>query len=212
MRDSLSVYLQDHLAGAAHATDLVAHLRDEHPGEDLGRFAAELLRNIKEDERTLRDLAERVGDGSSSLKEAGAWLSEKIARLKLSHDSGGGLGLLEALEFLSLGIQGKLSLWRNLQVAAADEPRLRGIDLERLIARAHRQHAQVESWRLHVAHVLFAGGAARDAREEDARGPWGVLFGSPGKAIASVALLAVAGVAAVSLAPDFKRYMKIRSM
>jgi len=212
MSDPLSVYLQDHLAGAAHATDLLAHLRDEHPNDDLGGFAAELLRNLEEDQRVLQGLTERVGDGSSSLKEAGAWLSEKIARLKLSHDSGGGLGLLEALEFLGVGIQGKLSLWRNLQVAAADDSRLRSVDLERLIARAHSQHAQVESWRLHMAHCLFANAGSRDTQEEKFKKSVGFLFGSPGRAIASVALLAVAGAAAISLAPDISRYLKIRSM
>lgn len=210
MSDALSVYLQDHLAAATHATDLVAYLRDEHPDDELGRFAADLLRQIEVDERVLQDLADRMGEGSSALKEAGGWLSEKLARLKLGHDSGGGLGLLEALEFLGMGIQGKLSLWRNLQVAAG-ELGLRGLDLERLIARAHSQHAQVESWRLHVAHRLFAGERGGEARETR-RSPFRFAFGSPGRAIASVALVALAGAAAVSVAPDVARYLKIRSM
>ena len=55
-----------------------------------------------------------LGSGSNVFKEAAAWLTEKASSLKLGASSSGDFGTFEALEFLSLGIQGKLSLWAAL--------------------------------------------------------------------------------------------------
>jgi hypothetical protein len=62
----------------------------------------------------LRQLAERAGVGGRTVKELAGWLGEKVSRLKLRHDDNDGLGLLEALEFLEIGIHGKSELWRAL--------------------------------------------------------------------------------------------------
>jgi hypothetical protein len=59
MSDSLGIYLQDHLAGAAYAIDLVEFMRDQHQGDELGQFAATLLVDIKADRDTLQQLADR---------------------------------------------------------------------------------------------------------------------------------------------------------
>jgi hypothetical protein len=40
---ALTTYLQDHLAGAIHAIELLKALRDHHAGKPLGQFATELL-------------------------------------------------------------------------------------------------------------------------------------------------------------------------
>jgi hypothetical protein len=63
----------------------------------------------------------------------------------------GDFGTFEALEFLALGIQGKLSLWHALQVAATTDARLRGLDFEALIAKAEEQYTKVEERRLALA-------------------------------------------------------------
>jgi hypothetical protein len=155
MSDSLGIYLHDHLAGAASAIDLVEFVRDQHKGDELGHFAAALLVDIKADQDTLQQLADRAGAGSSTLKELTAWFSEKVSRLKLRHDAGDALGTFEALEFLALGIQGKLALWRALGSVAMADDRLRGMDFAELAARAEKQHAMVENRRLQVAHTAF---------------------------------------------------------
>jgi uracil-DNA glycosylase family 4 len=93
-----------------------------------------------------------------------AWLGEKVSRLKLRHHAGDGLGLFESLEFLSLGITGKLKLWRALEVATTSNPRLRGLDFHQLAARAETQHAQVEKWRLPVAQAVFGTKALQNTR------------------------------------------------
>jgi hypothetical protein len=102
----------------------------------------------------LRQLAERAGVGGRTVKELAGWLGEKVSRLKLRHDDNDGLGLLEALEFLEIGIHGKSELWRALAAVGPTDPRLRGINFEHLANRAEKQRAEVESSRLQVAHFV----------------------------------------------------------
>ena len=153
MSDPLATYLHDHLAGAVVAINLLEALRDQHAGEQLGQFAAELLVEVEADRAVLRGLAEQVGAGSSALKEATAWLSEQLSRLKLWRRTAGRLGTFESLEALALGILGKLALWRALEEVAATDARLRGVDFAHLAARAQAQHARVEERRLDAART-----------------------------------------------------------
>ena len=127
MSDRLSVYLQDHLAGSVLAVELVEFLQDQHANQPLGVFASIMLKKIKSDQDVLRSIARKIGDQGSEVKEAAAWLSEKVARLKLGAHGKSTLGRLEALEFLALGIQGKLALWRALNEVARWDERFRGI-------------------------------------------------------------------------------------
>jgi hypothetical protein len=115
MSDPLATYINDHLAGSAYAMDLVESIRDTYQGQELGQFAAWLLKEIEADREVLQGLAERVSGVSSKVKELTTWLGEKVSRLKLGHGANNGLGLFEALEFLEIGIHGKLELWRPSQ-------------------------------------------------------------------------------------------------
>ena len=157
MSDALEAYLHDHLAGAGTAIDLLETMSKECAGEPLGQFAGELLVEVKTDRDTLRGLADQVGHGTNGLKEAAAWFAEKVSRLKLNHGSENGLGTLEALEFLALGIQGKLAMWCALCAAQSLDPRLQGVDFDYLADRAKSQHQQVEECRLDVARTVFCG-------------------------------------------------------
>ena len=49
-----------------------------------------------------------MGGTPGGVKEWGAWLAEKVSRFKLKHGSADGLGTFEALEFLVIGIHGKV--------------------------------------------------------------------------------------------------------
>ena len=150
----LATYLHDHLAGSRFAIDLLGALRDEYAGEELGRFAAELLEEVDEDRQLLRELVDRIGSpGSSLIKEAGAWIGEKGIRLKLGTPRQG-LGTLQALEVLGMGIQGKLALWRALQALAPKDRRLQDIDYDRLTRRAHEQHARLAEHRMTAVRRL----------------------------------------------------------
>ena len=130
-------------------------MRDEYAGEELGRFASNLLVEVQADRVGLQGLVERAGAGSGALKEMSGWIAEKVSRFKLTHSASGGLGSFEALEFLALGILGKLSLWRALAVVAPADNRLSGLDFDRLADRAREQHEQVEIRRLEAARTAL---------------------------------------------------------
>ena len=151
MTNPLATYLHDHLAGSVHAIELLEFLYEHHSSEPLGKFAAELLVEIKADREVLETVAERVGAGPSLVKELTAWFGEKIARLKLKRDDESVLGTFEALEFLELGIHGKWALWRALAAVAPDDPRFEGTDFSHLAFRAEMQRTQVEERRLELA-------------------------------------------------------------
>jgi hypothetical protein len=154
MHDSLATYLKDHLAGAGLAIDLLEAMRDRHKNEALGHFAESILAEVTEDRDSLKNLADSIGAGSNVAKELSAWVSEKFTRVKLGA-AGGDFEEFEALEFLSLGIQGKLSLWNALRVCAASDSCLGSLDLSYLIVRAEEQYARVEERRLSFASAAL---------------------------------------------------------
>lgn len=153
--DLLSTYVHDHLAGASGALDLLKDMRDDHEGEPMGRFAAELLEQIQADRETLAELGDRLGEGYSKSKEAVAWIGAKLSRVKLGRSLSGDFGVFQALETLGLGIQGKLALWRALAAIAESDIRLRGMDFDRLSTRAIAQHTLVEEERIALARSIF---------------------------------------------------------
>jgi hypothetical protein len=155
MKNPIAIYLHDHLAGATCALDLVDRIHKNVADKEVGRFAARLREEIAADKETLHSLASQFGPTSDVLKDSVAWLSEKISRIKLSHDDGTGLGLFEALEFLALGIHGKLALWTALAEVADRYTSLTAVDFDSLRDRAHQQEQATERFRLIAARAVF---------------------------------------------------------
>ncbi|MEY2438866.1 MAG: hypothetical protein QOI34_251 [Verrucomicrobiota bacterium] len=149
----LASYLNDHLAGSVAALDLLDHLIKKYEGKPLGNFFANLRNDVDADQEVLRSLLPRFKVKESSLRKAGAWLAEKFgrAKIKVSGEDIGELGLLHALEVLVLGISGKQLLWRALSATFASSPLLKGVDLTRLEERAIEQIERVEEKRLEAA-------------------------------------------------------------
>src|SRR4051812_24556166 len=101
MSDPLAIYLNDHLAGAKFAIELLEGLRDKHHESSLGKFAAKILDEETADRTLLQKLRDDLDGGRNVLKEAGAWLTERTAQLKLRLGGEPGLGDFETLELLS---------------------------------------------------------------------------------------------------------------
>jgi hypothetical protein len=144
MKDPLGTYLHDHLAGAGFAIDLLQSMKERQVEKPDDQFVESLLAMVEEDRDTLQQLADKIGTGPNVLKELTAWIGEKASRVKLGAGLAGDFGQFEALEFLALGITGKLSLWLALQAIAPSDDRLKGIDFERLIVRAEEQYGRAE--------------------------------------------------------------------
>ncbi|MFI1720684.1 hypothetical protein [Streptomyces sp. NPDC020489] len=137
----LGIYLNDHLAGATAGAALAERMAQEHRSSayraDLENLAAEIAR----DRRALLRLLADLDVPARRYKQYGAWLVEKVGRLKpngrLLRRSG--LSLLLEVETLRLGVQAKASLWHTLLSASAQDSRLDADRLEQLLARAEQQ-------------------------------------------------------------------------
>ena len=153
----VATYLNDHLAGAVAALELLDHLEQARAGTPVAAFAAALRAEVMADRRELEGAMGRLGVGASGPRRAAAWLVGKVTELKLRADdpSAGPLRLLEVLEALSLGIEGKRLLWRSLAAAAAADPGLRGPDYSVLERRAEDQRGRVEAVRLEAARAAL---------------------------------------------------------
>lgn len=159
---ALHIYVNDHVAGSTMGHELAEHLRDANRGTPLGDRMARIAEEIGEDRQTLADLAERLGITTNPMKKGVAWLAEKAAELKFSGATSGDpeLGTFVGLETLSLGVEGKVALWRSLAAIADDEPALEGMDFGVLIARGEAQRGTLEDDRMTLGtSVLRAGGA-----------------------------------------------------
>ncbi len=147
---AMNVYLNDHLAGAMTGRDLAEHIRSENLGTPLGKLMGQLLLQIEEDRQTLIALMEHLNSSKNPVKQAGAWVAEKVSRLKFAGVSSGEpeLGTFMALETLALGVQGKLSMWKALKQVTGQHPALASVNLDELIERAEAQYDLLEHERL----------------------------------------------------------------
>jgi hypothetical protein len=152
----LHTYLNDHLAGSVAALELLDHLRES--GTPDSEFLTTLRAEIVADQQVLQDLLRAVGGEESRVRQAGAWVTAKLGELKLRVDDPRGIGLryLQALETLTLGIQGKLALWTALEALRDGVAEINALDLPRLKQRARDQHAMVEARRVAAARSGLA--------------------------------------------------------
>ncbi|MFL6514436.1 MAG: hypothetical protein ACJ8M1_05375 [Chthoniobacterales bacterium] len=153
----LVTYLNDHLAGSVSAIELLDHLIKSHADEPLARSLQEIRTEIVADQDVLKKIVQRFNANESGIRKAGAWIAEKIARIKLAAagQKKWQLGLVQALEVLVLGVTGKQLLWRALNAAIGSSPLLRGVDLVRLEERAIEQIEHLERLRLEVAREVL---------------------------------------------------------
>jgi hypothetical protein len=156
--EHLAIYLQDHLAGAVVAIDLLEHLEKANIGTELGVFFTRLREDILADRAELEAQTGRMGGSTGTVRAAVAWLGEKAARLKLRMDdaASGDFRLLESVELVAIGIDGKRALWTALAAESEGAPVLRGPDYDRLVRRATDQRQRVETVRLDAARKALA--------------------------------------------------------
>jgi len=148
--DSLSIYLNDHLGGATAGVNL-AHRA----------VGGEIAAEIEEDRAALTEVMERVGVRQDPAKVALGWAAMQAARLRFAAELLGHapVSRLEQIEALALGVEGKLALWQALERTHGSDPRLEGVDLGDLIARARSQRRRLERLRMRAADEAFVSSA-----------------------------------------------------
>jgi hypothetical protein len=156
----MNVYLNDHLAGATLGSDLAEQIRERHEGTRLGEVMGSIAPQIEEDRQSLLDLMERIGTPRNPVKQATGWVAEKASRMKFGGIASGepDHGAFMALESLSLGVEGKGSMWKVLKAVASQYPQLASTDLDALIERATEQHEILERERVAAGERALAAG------------------------------------------------------
>ena len=150
----LRIYMTDQLALGVLWREVArrAHkaARDGTPEADaLGRVAT----GIAEDVSLFEDMMRRLGFSTRNPKPLLAIVAERLGRLKPNGHvfSRSPLSRFEELDFLVMGIDGKVVLWENLRDGAELEGRLPDINFDGLIARARTQRAELEPFHAQAA-------------------------------------------------------------
>lgn len=156
--EQLGTYLNDHLAGAHAGVEMARQLQEEIQGEPDAEILGRLAEEIEEDLDTLRGLMDMIGSTTHPIKQAAGWVAEKAHRLGVAEILTGSPHLTRLLqaESLSLGVEGKLCLWRALIEVAPSYPELAAVDLRKLADRALDQRRRLEVVRLAAARRAFA--------------------------------------------------------
>jgi hypothetical protein len=158
-RRGLSPYLNDHLAGSVAALQLVRRRRDREGDSELGRALARIADEIEEDRATLERVMDEVGVARNPAKQLGARGADLLIRVKQTLPAVGvgspAVALLEDLELLSLGIEGKALLWQVLGSFVGTAREIRGFDFNALEGRAREQRALLEPFRREAAGSAF---------------------------------------------------------
>lgn len=157
-RKTLEIYLNDHLAGATSALELMDDIIEGEADTPLVTFLRGLRSEVEEDLRTLEQVAAALRVQRERVKQLLADLGESLSRAKLARAGAPAeLSLLLDLETLSVGIWGKTRLWRALAAADVVGDDLHAVDLDELEVRGRRQLEQVEEHRLRIATRALAG-------------------------------------------------------
>lgn len=168
----LDIFLNDHLAGGTAGAELARRMFHEHGDSPYGDELRTLAAEIEQDRQALLRLLADLGVSVKRYKLYGAWLGEKVGRVKpngrLLRRSG--LSLLVELEALRLGTQGKALLWRALLAAAPQDARLDRGRLDQLLHRARQQSETLDSLHDRAAAGLLSPAPPRGATAVTATG------------------------------------------
>lgn len=152
--DYLAIYLNDHLGGAAGGVELVRRLHDSNRDDEVfGPPLARLREEIEAKRAALERLTEQLDISRGRLKPIGAWVLEKVGRLKLNGQLRGysPLSRLLELEGLAMGLSGQLGLWRTLIELDLKQP---GFDFEQLAAETAEHRSTVEDLHRRAATLI----------------------------------------------------------
>jgi hypothetical protein len=155
--EPISIYLNDHLAGATAGLQLARRVAGRNRASAWGRELEAIAADIESDRTALLHVMDRLAVAQDVVKAALGWGIAQASRLKLTGELLGytPLSRLEEIEALALGVEGKLALWQALRRALSGDPRLQGVDLDELIARARAQRRLLERLRMQAADDAF---------------------------------------------------------
>jgi len=151
----LDTYLNDHMAGATAGTNLAQMAAQEHQTDEHGPFFSEIYSEIQADKDTLQQLIEALGVDESATKTALAEVGSKVMAPKFTAGEDDQLNAFVTLETLSIGVEGKVCMWKALKTVESDYPAFEGFDIDALLASATSQREKIEAQRQKVAPLAL---------------------------------------------------------
>lgn len=157
-KNHLAIYLKDHLAGSEAGLEILEHIESKHGVGSIGEIVRRIRNEIVGERKVLEHLLEQLDESTNVPRRVVGWLSEKALELKLYVDDpgDGALRLLEAAEAITIGVHGKLGMWKALSASAQQVPVLATVEYEPLIAQAMAQEELLELIRLEASRAAFA--------------------------------------------------------
>ena len=157
----LRIYMNDQLAAGVVWREVARRSQRSNQGSELGDALARVATAIAEDVATFERIMERLGIARSPVKPRLAVAGERLGRLKLngSVTSYSPLSRFVELDFLAMGIDGKMLLWANLRDLANLSSRLADVDFDKLIDRAQWQRDELEPFRAAAGREALGGSA-----------------------------------------------------
>lgn len=165
MSENLHRYLNLHLAGSVGAIPLIHDLAESMDDPEGRTFFVSLKSKVEEDQDILESLLASLKMGRSGPLLVASDVTGRIARLRLMWEGfePGEIGLLEGLELLSLGIQGKRLLWLALKEISPLYPEWKDYDFSALELEAICQRDGVERWRIEAVNKTLPSTARKAA-------------------------------------------------
>lgn len=152
----LAIYLNDHLAGAKVGLELARRLQSSNEGDAVfGAPLARVCEDVETDREILEETMVEMGVSRGRLKPAGAWIGEKLGRLKLNGrlTSYSPLSRMVELELLYIGMTGQTRMWSALEHSLGEAPGK--LDFGQMAERVAGQRDRVEELHLKAAAIAF---------------------------------------------------------
>ncbi|MET0146796.1 MAG: hypothetical protein ABW328_18705 [Ilumatobacteraceae bacterium] len=177
-RQYLTIYLQDHKAGAEAGLRLAERCRDHAPDGDTKDELSRLVTEIDDDRRTLATIMAGLDVDPSTVKQIAGLAAERLARLKLNGRvvRTSPLSVLVELEGLIGAVSVKRELWTTLRTLAARADG-RDAELEALTERADDQRSRLQALHDRATSQLF-GDAGNGVAQDRTSSPSDIGVGS----------------------------------
>jgi hypothetical protein len=163
----LTIYLQDHYAGAVAGTALFHRVAGSHRDPGVRRIVRDLASEVEHDRRELNKIMKNLTIPHDRTKEYLAWAGEKLGRFVTNGTVLRRSPLTDVveLEALSLAVEGKALGWKAMLALAESEPGLEANQIQVLLDRAYLQRSRLEELRLARAVETFGpAGPSRNPR------------------------------------------------
>lgn len=147
----LGIYFNDHLAVLAGGEEVVTRSLESNQGTPLGEFLQQVLERVQQDRQALESLMSDRGVPQNWAKTGGAWLAERVGRLKLNGEITGysPLSRLVEVEGIGLALEARRSFWDTLSHVGIAEAG--GRQTGELATRAEDELEELQAHRLEAA-------------------------------------------------------------